>query len=61
MYFELAIKYYPNSANVYASMADYYEKNKDYKNALHFVTKAFKISGEENYKQRIKGLKEKIN
>ena len=61
MYFELAIKYYPKSANVYASMADYFEKNKDYKNALHFVTKAFKISGEENYKQRIKGLKEKIN
>tara|TARA_R110002072_G_scaffold192107_8_gene348873 strand:- start:1914 stop:3116 length:1203 start_codon:yes stop_codon:yes gene_type:complete len=61
MYLELAIKYYPNSANVYASMADYYEKNKDYKNALHFVTKAFKISGAENYKQRIKGLKEKIN
>jgi len=61
MYFELAIKYYPESANVYASMADYYEKNKDYKSALHFVKKAFKISGEENYKQRIKGLKEKIN
>ena len=52
-------EYYPESANVYASMADYFERTNDYKNALHFVTKAFKISGEENYKQRIKGLKEK--
>lgn len=61
MYLELAIKYYPESPNVYASMADYYERKNDYKNALHFVIKAFEISGKENYKQRIKGLKEKIN
>ncbi|UAM98866.1 prolyl oligopeptidase family serine peptidase [Polaribacter litorisediminis] len=59
MYFELAIEFYPKSANVYASMADYYERNNDYKNALLFVTKAFEISGEENYKQRIKDLKRK--
>jgi len=60
MYFEFAIKYYPKSANVYDSMADYYERNKDYKNALNFAIKAFEISGEENHKQRIIDLKEKI-
>lgn len=61
MFFEFAIKFYPNSANVYDSMADYYERNNDYKNALNFVIKAFEISGEENHKQRIKGLKGKNN
>ena len=61
MFFEFAIKFYPNSANVYDSMADYYERNRDYKNALNFVVKAFEISGEENHKQRIKDLKEKNN
>ena len=61
MFFEFAIKFYPNSANVYDSMADYYERNRDYKNALNFVIKAFEISGEENHKQRIKDLKEKNN
>lgn len=59
MFFECAIKFYPKSASVYDSMADYFERNSDYKNALHFVTKAFEISGEENHNQRIKYLKEK--
>jgi predicted alpha/beta superfamily hydrolase len=59
MFFEFAIQFYPNSTNVYASMADYFERNNDYKNALHFVIKAYEISGKENHKQRIKDLKEK--
>ncbi|MEP2058114.1 MAG: hypothetical protein ABJJ05_09930 [Maribacter litoralis] len=59
MFFECAIKFYPKSASVYDSMADYFERNSDYKNALHFVTKAFEISGEENHSQRIKYLKVK--
>ncbi len=59
MFFEFAINFYPNSANVYDSMADYFERNNDYKNALNFVIKAFEISGEENHKQRIKDLKAK--
>ena len=59
MFFEFAIEFYPNSANAYDSMADYYERNKDYKNALIFATKAFAISSEENHKQKIKDLKEK--
>jgi tetratricopeptide (TPR) repeat protein len=59
MYFELAIEYYPNSVNAYDSMADYYEIQKDTRNALKFVTKAYEISGNDYYKQRIEGLKEK--
>lgn len=61
MFFEFAIEFYPNSANAYDSMADYYERNNDYKNALKFVVKAFEISGEAYHEQRIKELKEKNN
>ena len=60
MFFEFSIEYYPQSANAYDSMADYYERTADYKNALKFVTKAYEINANDYYKQRIKGLKEKI-
>jgi predicted alpha/beta superfamily hydrolase len=59
MYFELAFEYYPKSANAYDSMADYYERNNDYKNALKFVTKANEINPNDYYKQRMEELKEK--
>lgn len=59
MYFELTIEYYPQSANAYDSMADYYEAKDDYSNALKYVTKAFELSGNEYYKQRIESLKAK--
>ncbi len=59
MFFEFAITYYSNSANVYDSMADYFERNNDYKSALNFVVKAFEISGDDNHRQRIKYLEEK--
>jgi len=61
MFFEFAIEFYPSSANTYDSMAEYYERNNDYKNALKFMIKAFEISGEDYYKQRVKELKEKNN
>ena len=59
MFFEFAIEFYPDSANVYDSMADYYERNNDYKNALNYAIKAFEISGNANHKQRIENLKKK--
>ncbi len=34
MYFELAIEYYPESANSFDSMADYYERKGDFTNAI---------------------------
>ncbi|MEH0153040.1 alpha/beta hydrolase-fold protein [Limibacter armeniacum] len=54
MYFELAIEYYPESANAYDSMADYYEAQNDITNAIRFVQKAAEISDNEYYKKRIK-------
>lgn len=59
MYFEFGIEFYPNSANSYDSMANYYERNGDYVNAIKFVTKAFEISNDDSYKERIEVLKKK--
>lgn len=59
MFFEFAIEFYPENANVYDSMADYYERNGDFEKALRNVEKAFEISGDEYYKERIDKLKKK--
>lgn len=59
LFFKLYMKYYPLNANAYDSMADYYEAQKDYVNALKFVTKAFEISNDDYYKERIEALKNK--
>jgi len=60
MFFEFGIEFYPNSPNVYDSMADYYERNKDYEKAIVFATKAYEISENDYYKQRVKSLRTKI-
>lgn len=59
MYFEAVIEYYPKSPNAYDSMADYYEAKNDNGNALKNVMKAYELSGNDNYKERIDQLKEK--
>jgi len=61
MYFEQAIKYYPKSANAYDSMADYYERQNDFVNALKSITKAYKLNSSNYYKKRIEKLKTKKN
>lgn len=60
MYFELATEYYPGSANAYDSMADYYELQGQFTNAIKYVTKAFELSGNDFYKKRIEELKNKV-
>ena len=59
MYLEQAVKFYPNSANAYDSLADYYEAQGDNSMALELVTKAFGISGDDYHKERMEGLKDK--
>lgn len=59
MYFEFAMKYYPESANTYDSMADYYETLKDYKQAIFYVNKAFEIKQDDYYLERLESLKNK--
>ncbi len=59
MYFELAIAYYPESANAYDSFSEYYESQEDYDNAIKLGRKAFEISGSDYHKKRIETLKAK--
>jgi len=56
MYFDLAIKYYPNSANAYDSMAEFYERTGNNPQAIHFYTKAFELSGDSSFQDKIKRL-----
>ncbi len=59
MFFDFDIEFYPNSPNAYDSMADYYERNGDTANAIKYVSKAFEISGDNYYKDRMEALKKK--
>jgi predicted alpha/beta superfamily hydrolase len=56
MFFEMSIKYNPSSANAYDSMAEFYESQNDKVNALKNLTKAYEISGNERYQERIEAL-----
>jgi len=59
MFFEFAVEYYPQSANAYNSIADYYVRQNDYAMALKNVTKAYELSGSDYHKTRIERLKTK--
>ena len=59
MYFQLNTEYYPDDANAYDSLADYYERQNDPENALINVTKAYEISGSDYHKKRMEDLKAK--
>ncbi len=58
-FFKLATEYYPNSANTFDSLADYYASQKNYKKALENVTKAYTISKSEFHLKRIEEFKRK--
>ncbi|MCP4884936.1 MAG: prolyl oligopeptidase family serine peptidase [Flavobacteriales bacterium] len=59
MYFQLNTEYYPDDANSYDSLADYYESQNDVENALKNVMKAYELSGSDHHKKRIEDLKSK--
>jgi predicted alpha/beta superfamily hydrolase len=59
MYFQLNSEYFPNDANAYDSLADYYEAQNDNENALKNVTKAYDLSGSDYHKKRMEELKAK--
>ncbi|WP_296705886.1 alpha/beta hydrolase-fold protein [Algoriphagus sp.] len=60
MFFEQGIQYFPKSANMYDSMADYFIAENDLVSALDFVKKANEISASEYYQERIEELERKI-
>ncbi|PHS51187.1 MAG: esterase [Lutibacter sp.] len=59
LFFEKGIKYYPKSANAYDSMAEFYETQKDYSNAIKNMKKAFELSGSKTHKDRLEKLQAK--
>ncbi len=61
MYFTLNTEYFPNDANSYDSLADYYESQKEYGRALENVTKAYELSGSDYHKKRLSDLQGKKN
>lgn len=56
MFFEMNIKYNPQSAAAYECMADYYESETDIANALKYLSRAFELSGTDYYKKRLEEL-----
>lgn len=57
MYFQLNTEYYPDDANTYDSLADYYEAQNDTGNALKNVLKAYELSGSDYHKKRLEQLR----
>ncbi|WP_296383580.1 alpha/beta hydrolase-fold protein [Winogradskyella sp.] len=58
LFFDMAIKYYPESANAYDAMADYYIAKKNNKKAIEFLEKAYQISNSNYHKEKLDSLKE---
>jgi len=59
-FFQLAVEYFPKSSSAYDSLADYYEAQDDFENALKNVIIAYELSGDDQYKNRMEKLKKKI-
>ncbi len=58
-FFELCIEYFPQSANAYDSLADYYAAMGDFANALKHVSNAFELRPSEYYKGRMEEFSHK--
>lgn len=61
LFFQKAIAYYPKSANAYDSLAEFYESENNYSEALTYITKAYEISNSDFHKKRMDDIKSKNN
>lgn len=59
LFFQMNIDYYPKRANAYDGMAEDYQSQEDYPNALKYVTQAFELSGDDYHKDRMKEFQQK--
>ena len=59
LFFEMGVKYYPDSANSFDSLAEYYESVEDYSNALKNIKIAFELSGSDTHKKRMEAIQAK--
>jgi len=60
LFFTKATKFYPKSANAFDSLAEYYEAQEDYQNAIINMKRAFELSGNNIHKERLEKLQAKI-
>ncbi len=60
-FFDMNIKYYPKSGNVYDSMGDYYVAQSDLKNAILYFEKAYKINQEVYTKDKLDQFKKELS
>jgi predicted alpha/beta superfamily hydrolase len=58
LFFSMSIKYYPESADSYDAMADYYIAQKRNAKAIEYVEKAYEISNSKYHKEKLETLKE---
>ncbi|MBN3518437.1 alpha/beta hydrolase [Algoriphagus lutimaris] len=61
MFFEQGIYYFPKSANMYDSMADYFIAVGNFESAYNHVKKAYSLSESDYHKERMEELGLKIN
>jgi predicted alpha/beta superfamily hydrolase len=59
LFFTKAIKFYPKSANAFDSLAEFYEAQEDYPNAIKNMKRAFELSGNNTHKERLEKLQAK--
>ena len=57
LFFNMAIKYYPESADSYDAMSDYYISEKNNAKAIEYVEKAYEISQSTYHKEKLDDLK----
>lgn len=57
LFFSMGLKYYPESADSYDAMADYYIAQKGKIKAIEYVEKAYEISGSDYHKEKLDDLK----
>lgn len=56
LFFKMGVKYYPESINAIDSLAEFYESQNDAANAIKYLQKAYDLSSDETYANRIKAV-----
>lgn len=56
LFFSMGLKYYPESANSYDAMADYYISKENIVKAIEYIEKAYEIDASEYYKEKLDTL-----
>ena len=59
LFFKMGVKYYPESINAMDSLAEFYESQNDAANAIKYLQKAYDLSSDETYANRINAVNSK--